>query len=217
MSIPAKEKHFTTHEVAEMCHVTRGSVIRWINEGKLAACVTAGGHHRILSRDIASFLKTLKAPLPEGLSAWGETEKIPKVLIVEDEENICRLLRAFFDKNFPQCRVEEAREGFEAGVKLKNLRPDLLLLDLVLPGIDGFRVCQIIRGQSETKHARIIAMSGVPEENYEKRIRSLGADDFLFKPFSLDQLERKILRHLPWIKKNSQGEESMKLKEGEGL
>ena len=202
MNATVKEKYFTTHEAAKMCHVTRGSVIRWIHVGKLKACITAGGHHRISARDLVGFLRSLNVPLPKELRGFFQTDRVPKILIVDDEENIRKLLLDFFKKNYPHCSVEEAGEGFEAGIKLKNLQPDLVLLDLVLPGMDGFRICQTIRSQTDGKTIKIIAITGVPEEEFEKRMLNLGADDFLFKPFSLDQLGEKILRHLPWIKRS---------------
>lgn len=135
------EKFFNTGHIAKMCHVSIGSVIRWIHEGKLAAAVTAGGHHRIRGRDLLAFLKTLRMPLPPEL----ENQDGIKILIVDDEESIHRMIRHFLKRQFPDIQVREVSDGFRAGWEAHRLCPDIVILDLVIPGLGGFGVCEFIR------------------------------------------------------------------------
>ena len=188
---------FKTSEVAKMCHVTTGSVIRWVREGKLAASVTAGGHNRVPAEEVVKLLKFLRMPAPPELKSSGGVRRPPaKVLIVDDELGMRQLIRSVIEENFPAVQIEEAPEGFIAGWKTHSFCPDLVILDLLLPGIDGFRVCQLIRSFPESARMRILAITGMAESDVEQKILKLGADDFLAKPLDLDALKEKIAKHL---------------------
>ena len=186
------KKYFSTHEVAKMCHVTPGSVIRWIHEGKLKAALTAGGHHRLQAEDIRNLLKSLRMPFPADL----ETEGKIKVLIVDDEQQVRQLLRAYIHKKFPRMEVDEAADGFIAGTKLNEEVPHLVILDIHLPGLNGFQVCEYIRKNPSLKSVVIIAISGVEEEGIHEKALKAGANDFLAKPFSMDMLDVAVRKHL---------------------
>ena len=128
------DRYYSTLDVAKICHVSRGSVIRWIHEGKLPAAVTAGGHHRISGEDFRELLTSLRMKMPAGLKSRVKISRRPAVLIVEEDPAVRKSLRSFLKDFFPRLRVEEAAEGFKAGVLARNLKPDLILLDLHLFG-----------------------------------------------------------------------------------
>ncbi|MCB9799687.1 MAG: response regulator [Candidatus Omnitrophica bacterium] len=187
------KRFFSTHEVARMCHVSPGSVIRWIQQGQINASLTAGGHHRISDVALKELLQTLRIPLPEEFltdtNGGAKLTASKTVLIVDDDEAIRTMLKLFFKKNLPEVRVEEADEGFMAGWKVRGSVPDLVIVDLLLPGIDGFRICQFIRHSPELKHTKILAITGQGEDKRE-RILKFGADAFLCKPFELSELQK---------------------------
>ena len=185
------EKYYSTQQIAEMCQVSRGSVIRWIREGELASAVTVGGHNRISSSALIKLLTHLRMPIPSELEGIIPKKTIA-VLIVDDEPEICGLLRHFFNQFFPIFHVQEAHNGFEAGMFSASLHPELMMLDIRMPGIDGFQVCQKIRNSSEFNGTRIIAMSGLTDHETRKRILGLGADDFMGKPLEFNQLKKTV-------------------------
>jgi excisionase family DNA binding protein len=191
------KKLLTTSQVAKICQVSPGSVIRWIQEGKLKSAATPGGHRRVEVQEVLNLLSTLQLPVPSGLEETGEeTESEQRVLIVDDELGMRQMLRSFFEAHYPHFHVEEAEEGFVAGWKAHGLRPDLVLLDLKLPGLDGFRVCRLIRSFPATRHTRIIAMTAYEEDGAKEKILRLGANDFLTKPFDLDVLKERVERQI---------------------
>lgn len=102
-----------------------------------------------------------------------------KVLVVDDEEKIRKILAAYLKTS--GFEVETAADGMEALEKAKGLQPDLILLDIMLPGIDGWRVCQEIRSSSRVP---IIMLSACYEEMDRIKGLELGADDYITKPFS---------------------------------
>ena len=203
------KKFLNPSEVANICQVSTGSVIRWIRDGKLVAAHTAGGHYRVESGEVIKLLDSLKMPVPTQLkqpelmirSNHSVQEFQPKVLIVEDELGLRQLVHSLFDEHFPMVRVEEASDGFMAGWKAHALKPDLVILDLRLPGVDGFRVCQLIRSFPDSKHTRVIAMTGFAGDDAEEKILKFGANDFLTKPFDIDVMKQKITTQLEVVER----------------
>lgn len=183
------DKYYTTFDVARICQVSPGSVSRWIREGKLPAAVTAGGHHRVRTSHLVELLQKLRMPIPAGLS---EVDKQTTILIVDDETNVRALLRSILEQNYPDFQVEEAEEGFLAGWKAHGLKPDLVLLDIMLPGINGFRVCQFIRDNEELQNTKIIVITALQDPQIREQAIKAGADDFLAKPFEVSTLKNKI-------------------------
>lgn len=185
------QSHFTTHEVAKFCDVTVPGVIRWIKTGKLRAYKTPGGHRRIEPGDLMEFMKRFGLPIPpELLLAQGK-----RVLAVDDEQEVLYVVERVVKKLLPEAEFQTAANGFEAGQKSAEFLPQLVFLDLMLPGIDGFKVCQALRKNPKTKNIKILAMSGLPEAEVKERILAAGADAFISKPFDVPKLE-KIIAHL---------------------
>ena len=187
------EQFYSTFEVARICQVSAASVTRWIHEGKIVAARTVGGHHRVKGYEIVKLLETLNMTSPEREFKTGATKvKKYKFLIVDDEDLIRQMLRLVISEAFPGSDIAEASEGFSAGWKAHSMIPNLILLDIMLPGLDGYQVCQFIKAFSELKQTRIIAMSGLRGEDRKKKILEIGANDFIGKPFDLDDLRNKI-------------------------
>ena len=112
------------------------------------------------------------------------------VLIVEDESDVAQLLRYNLQK--AGCRTVEATDGAEALRAVRLDQPDLVLLDLMLPGMDGWEVCRILRSSEQTASTPIIMLTALSGE--EARVRGLqcGADDFITKPFSVREVLLKV-------------------------
>ena len=102
-----------------------------------------------------------------------------RVLVVDDDKNICELLRLYLEKE--GYGVILAHDGEEAVVKFNALKPDIILLDIMLPGIDGWQVCREIRAYSKVP---IIMLTARGAENDELRGFELGVDEYISKPFS---------------------------------
>jgi PleD family two-component response regulator len=117
--------------------------------------------------------------------------KKKKVLIVDDDRGIVNSLRRalMLDNKYI---IEAAYDGFQAGKKFSEFKPDFIILDICMPGMDGYQVCSNIRQDINNKHVKILAISGMSEPQEIKKIIDLGADDYLQKPFSNEILQQKI-------------------------
>jgi two-component system, OmpR family, response regulator len=190
-------RFYSTEQVAKMCNVSRGSVIRWIHRGNLEATRTAGGHHRVAAAPLRNFLLSLNLTVPDELqSEYASSQLKPVVLIVDDESSVRHLLHSFIRQHFPDFQIEEAADGFDAGVKAFEFNPALILLDIGLPGINGLSVCKKIRNIPELSHCCIIVITGLVDDKNKEEALKAGATDFLHKPFDLAMLKQKVQQHL---------------------
>lgn len=181
------KQSFSTSEVAEFCHVTADTIRKWAEAGRIRVFKTPGGHRRIRRDDLLQFLRENGIPLHESLQAGGN-----KVLVVDDEKAIISLVRRYLERSKIPFQIAMASDGYEAGHQVASFRPDVIFLDLRLPGIDGFEVCRRIKSDPTTAGTHIIAMTGYFENEVAQRIIELGADMLLQKPFSPDDLRRAL-------------------------
>jgi two-component system response regulator VicR len=195
-----KEKSLTTKDVAHYCQVTQRTAVQWINEGKLKFFRTLGKHIRINRKDFIEFLKQYGMPIPEELMMPSNPDRKKKILIVDDDpgmvDSILRFLIA--GKTYD---LETARDGFEAGQKFSDFKPDLLILDIKMPGMDGYQVCSRIRKSQENNNVKILFISGTIDRKEIERIRKTEADDYLAKPFTSQALEEKIHALFGWTRR----------------
>lgn len=182
-----KKKFFTTGEIGKLFGVSRISVYKWIKGGKLKAFRIPGGKFRVYRKDLIEFVKK------SGLRGYDEVLKEPlKILIVDDDEKILETLKSYLEKKSPDFNIICATNGYEAGKKITRFKPDVVILDLFMPGIDGFEVCKDIKTEPATRDIKVIAITGYgTEENIEK-IKKIGADYILTKPFDYNIIAELI-------------------------
>ena len=187
-----RERRFlTTGEIARHCQVSHLTVSNWIRAGKLQASRTPGGHYRVGREDFVRFLVEYKFPLPEQLEEDGK-----RVLVVDDDRPLAETIAQTLHEEGYQVSV--AFDGYEAGVKMTMLKPDLLILDLIMPGIDGFAVCQRVKADPESKRTKILVMTGFVQEGSIAKAIACGADLCLEKPFRMQALSAAASKLLGW-------------------
>jgi excisionase family DNA binding protein len=184
-----KKAVFTTFEAAKLCHVSPLSIINWVNAGRLAAFRTPGGHRRIRREDLILFMRDNGLPLPEELKQGSGRRK---VLIVDDETSIREILSEHLTTRPKPYEVVTAADGFEAGRLAATFRPDVVVLDLRMPGLDGFQTCRTIKADPESSNTIVIAMTGYYSPETEQRILDCGALRCFAKPLEPSMLSNFI-------------------------
>jgi excisionase family DNA binding protein len=187
-------RFFTTSEVARYCAVTNDGVLKWIKSGKLKAFSTPGGHYRISSEDFRAFLGAYEIPVDEAF--FRGVQRPRTVLIVDDEPDIREVIRRLLEEVDDEIRVEEAVDGYDAGIKVGNLQPDLVIMDVMMPRVDGVSLCRSIRENPETSTVKILAITAFPEQDNVKKMYDAGADLCLIKPLQLEHLRLEVVRLL---------------------
>lgn len=177
-------KAYTTFEAAKICHVTHHSIKNWIKQGLIKASRTPGGHYRILEPDLDAFREEYDM-FPRDKSASKET-----IMIVDDEPDALALMQNILtDQGYELITVSNATE---VGLKAATLDPNLILLDFLMPELDGFEVCKALRANEQTRNIPIMAVTCLTKEEDIERIFECGADEYLPKPFKMEQLQEKV-------------------------
>src|SRR5271168_4799111 len=176
----SKQKtHLTPNEVAELLMVNPVTVRQWAARGLLRSLTTPGGHRRFLLSDVEEFARS------RGSTPVARRSGRPdRILIVDDDPNVTRLI----EERDEDVETEVARDCFDAGVKVESFRPHALVLDLMMPGIDGSEVCRRLRARPTLNHIRIVAVTGFPSTENVDRILAAGADACLPKPLDAERL-----------------------------
>ena len=181
-------RFFTTSEVARYCEVSNDGVLKWIKSGKLQAFATPGGHYRISAENFRGFLTLYAFPIQESFFGTAtDSPRVTRVLIVDDEPDQREILMRRLREIDPTWVLDEAGDGYEAGIKIGTIRPDLVVLDLMMPGVDGLSLCRSMR---------VLAVTGDPGEQARARALRAGADLCLAKPIDFARLRHEVLRLL---------------------
>lgn len=187
---------FSTHSAARFCRVTPMTIIRWIEEGRIRAYKTPGGHRRIMRADLEDFSRRNGIPL-----IWEErveNTEVRRLLIVDDDKStVDAILDAIFDEgdegNQSAWEVEHTDNAFDAGRLVSSFRPDLVFVDVNLPGVDAARMARAIRTDPATTQARVIAIT------QDGTYRPVEFDDVINRPIAKKAV-RRLTDPIPPIK-----------------
>ena len=177
---------FTTGEAAKICNVSQQTIIRCFDSGQLKGFRVPGSRFRRIPRDVLyRFMKDNGIPT-DALESGRR-----KALIVDDDEELVELIRDVFDAD-GRFDVRVANNGFDAGMMVKEYKPDIIVLDVMLPDINGKEVCQRVRSDPNLDDVRIICISGMVEADKIGELKEAGADDFMQKPFEVENLVERV-------------------------
>lgn len=176
------KKYLTPKEVAEILMVSPITLRQWAQKGMLNFKITAGGHRRYIASDVEAFKEKY------GLEKHAGIDGNPRVLVVDDDDDLRKMLEISIKENLDNSEVETAADGFEAGSKVQSFKPNIVLLDLMMPGLNGLEVCKKLKNDDRTSDIRVIAMTGYPSEENVQAILKAGAEVCLAKPFDRKKL-----------------------------
>jgi len=177
-----EKKVFTTGEAAEVCKISQQTIIRCFDSGRLRGFRVPGSRFRRIPRDeLMRFMKDNDIPT-DTLSGGKQ-----RILIVDDDEQIVELFVDVLSRD-DRFEVRAAGTGYDAGVMTEQFKPDLMILDYMLPDINGNVVCSTVRQNPALSGMKIIIVSGVVNEDEVSQLMVAGADEFVKKPFDIDRL-----------------------------
>lgn len=176
MNSESEKPYLTPYEVAMLLMVAPVTVRAWAQKGLLRSLTTPGGHRRFLREDVERFARD------NGVSLEARKPKDMRILIVDDDRQFAAYLSELLTGLGEKVVVDVAYDGFDAGCKVHTFKPDTVLLDLMMPGLDGFRVCRQIKRDAATSGVRVIAVTGYLTPDKVQRILEEGAETCLGKP-----------------------------------
>ncbi|MGI5831148.1 MAG: response regulator [Thermoguttaceae bacterium] len=177
---------FTTGEAAKICKVSQQTIIRCFDSGQLKGFRVPGSRFRRIPRDqLFAFMRNNGIPT-DALESGKR-----KILVVDDDRDLVELIVDVLERD-GRFETRSVNNGFDAGMMVKEYRPDLIILDVMLQDINGKDVCVRVRNDSSLEEVKIICISGMVEEDKIKELKAAGANVFLGKPFDMDTLIEKI-------------------------
>ncbi len=159
----------TTIEVAGLLGMAVRSVQLMVDRGELEAWKTPGGHRRIsrasVERWLASRQSGIRPGAEIGAAARRDTaRRAPRVLLIEDSAHFQNLVRLLLAQKFPQVELHIADEGIAGLAMAGQLQPEVLLVDILLPGIDGATLITSLRSHAQFQHSRLIVITSLDED-----------------------------------------------------
>ncbi len=185
------ENTFTVVKAAKYCDVSSKTIINWIEAKHIKAYKTVGGHRRIKRVDLEDFMNKQGIPIPTGVE-----DQRKRILVVDDDPIIVETIVQSLEEDEYGYEVISASDGFEAGLQINHFKPDLLILDIMMPDIKGYEVCEKVKSNEDTKNTVIIVLSAYLDEEKFKKMKEHGADACFSKPLPLPQLKKEVAKLL---------------------
>jgi len=178
---------YTTGEAAEICKLSQQTIIRCFDSGLLRGFRVPGSKfRRIPHKDLVEYMKANNIPLE------GFADDRIRVLVVDDDPDIIELFTDVLNSD-QRFEVATAQTGYDAGVLTQQFHPDAVVLDYMLPDINGNVVCKTIRENPDLSHIKILIISGVVNPAEIDDLKAAGADDFIKKPFNIERVIERII------------------------
>ena len=188
------DAYVSTREAADLLGISLRTAQLWVESGVLLAWKTSGGHRRILRKSVNALLEE-RARQANAPASKGKAGAARKLVIVEDDQDLTRLIELSLSDLAEPLEIRSAKDGFEGLVLIGQFRPDVVIADLNMPGMDGFRMINSLLG-SEFAPAKIIVSTALSSADILARGGLPDSVDILQKPYSLELLEQKVLEIL---------------------
>jgi two-component system, OmpR family, response regulator len=189
---------FSALEVANICGVVNQTAINWIRNDYLKAFKTPGGQFRVYPDDLAAFMTNRSMRIPQSLLDVCTSTNFASnsILIVDDDSGLNTVIAKYIERKFDGLQIYQAFDGFDAGAQMAEKRPRIVILDLDLPGVDGFDLCRRINEGTSFGKPAIIVITALEDSDAEIRVKQLGAKNFFKKPLNLVDIAAAVANSL---------------------
>jgi len=157
----SSQKYLVPQTIAQLMGVSLSQVNAWIYNNELIADIVVDGHHRFQLEKVKTFAQT------KDIEIVNQSNQ-QRLLIVDDEPLFAEYLKDALSEQYNELDIDICFNGFAAGLKINNFNPTVVLLDIMMPAIDGLQVCEQINQDPLLSHIRIIAMSGGIDDDTHK-------------------------------------------------
>lgn len=183
-----KKESYSPYDISKLCSAAPEVIFQWIERQKIPHFKVPGGHPRVAHEDLKKFFAQEGIAGPPG---WEDDAAKYKILVVEDDPDLLEIVGELL-KDEPRADVRLEDDGFSAGLHIAGWHPDLILLDFIMPGLNGFSVCKKIRENQDTKDIPVLALTSLSNIENRRAVMECGVSDFLGKPFHSEVLLKKV-------------------------
>lgn len=184
-----RKQSLSTGDLARFCQVTPATIVNWIRAGKLDVYTTPGGQYRMERSKFVGFLESNSFPIPDEL----QSDRQRRILIIEDDADVLDMLKDIVSNLQGSYEVATEDNGFDGLIRVGDFKPDVIVLDLMMPKMDGAEVCRRLRSNAETKDIRIVVITALASSNdLVKKVKRVGVDALHSKPINVDEFARSV-------------------------
>lgn len=187
---------YSALEVANICGVVNQTAINWIRNGYLKAFSTPGGQYRIYLEDLVDFMKERNMKIPvDVLDSYQNSRPLSaSILVVDDDKGLNQVVTKYLEKEFPNSTIYQAFDGFEAGTIIGEKKPNIILLDLDLPGVNGEDLYKKINTSEDYGNPIVCVMTASKEESIIEKFKEMGALHYFIKPLNLVEIADSVYK-----------------------
>ncbi len=190
------EKIYSTKEAADLLNVTPRTIQLWADSGILSVGKTPGGHRRIKADSVHRLIESMDEIAPPTNPSTAASDTILTVLLVDDDPAFLKMLRTALEQWQLPVNIQTAKDGYEALISIGHFKPQLLITDLNMPGIDGFRMLKIIQESALLENTSICVVTGMAQKQLESE-SLFNKDIFIIpKPVDLSKLKNFIMDYV---------------------
>jgi two-component system, OmpR family, response regulator len=175
--------------VADVCRVSKKTVLNWIYDGGLKAFTTYGGHYRVWPSNLKKFLDTTGMDIPFDFL----DERTTNLLIIDDDADYAQMLKSAVKAELPNVEVTATDDGYEGLVMIGEIKPQVVILDIRMPKVDGMQVLELLKNRKVDHEMKILVVSAYLDDKTRKQLKTTVADYALDKLTDVDVLVKTIV------------------------
>jgi excisionase family DNA binding protein len=186
------KKPLSVGQVAEICRVSKKTVLNWIYDGGLKAFTTYGGHYRIWPANLKKFLDSTGMDIPFDYV----DDRTTHILIIDDDIDFSNILKSAIVAELPDVEVTTTDDGYEGLMLIGELKPQLVILDIKMPKLDGFQVLEMLRGRKTEQELKILVVTGYLDPETRQQLSKTIADHWIDKLSDITTMIKTIASYV---------------------
>jgi two-component system OmpR family response regulator len=186
------KKPLSVGQVAEICRVSKKTVLNWIYDGGLKAFTTYGGHYRIWPANVKKFLASTGMDIPFDYV----DDRTTHILIIDDDIDFSNILRSAIVAELPEVEVATTDDGYEGLMLIGELKPQLVILDIKMPKLDGFQVLEMLRGRKAEHELKVLVVTGYLDPETRQQLSKTIADHWIDKLSDITTMIKTIAAYV---------------------
>ena len=183
------KKPLSVGQVAEICRVSKKTVLNWIYDGALKAFTTYGGHYRVWPANIKKFLDAAGMDIPFDYI----DERTTHILIIDDDHDYSQMLKSAIAVDLPDAEITVTDDGYEGLMLIGEIKPQLVILDIKMPKLDGFQVLELLKNRKNEHEMKVLVVSGYLDQETKNQLSRTVANYALDKLSDINVLIKTIV------------------------
>lgn len=190
------KKPLSVGQVAEICRVSKKTVLNWIYDGGLKAFTTYGGHYRIWPANIKKFLDSTGMDIPFDFV----DDRTTHILVIDDDPDFSNILKSAIATELPDVEVTTTDDGYEGLMLIGELKPQLVILDIKMPKLDGFQVLELLKHRKTEQEPKVLVVTGYLDAETKQQLSKTIADHWIDKVNDISTMIKTISAYIRYEK-----------------